>query len=140
MRTTVIFLCFISQQPPVQIRPNFLCRQSMTSLSFLIIRPRSHDVIFIMQIRAKFQILSSVNLNVKTFKKHSVIIAFLSYPHTLSKYANLIYVPNTQSACAQFDNFPLFCISATTCANASKFFVQIVYDQTIISYNKTKII
>ena len=49
----------------------------MTRLSFLIIKPRSYDVIFIMQIRAKFQILSSVNLNVKTtFERHSVIIAF----------------------------------------------------------------
>ena len=33
MRTTYIFLCYISQQPLVQIRPDFLCRLYLKHLS-----------------------------------------------------------------------------------------------------------
>ena len=98
MRKMGISLCFISQQPQLQLRPNFVYKWFMTRLSFLIIKPKSCDVTFIMQIRAKCQILSSVNLKVKTFKSDSVMGDSWSYPRTLSKCADMNFVKQSHSA------------------------------------------
>ena len=129
----------LSQQPMVQIRPNFVCRQTMTRQLFLIIRPRSYDVIMTMQISSIIKALS-VNLKVKvTFKTYSVVWTFV-HTHVPCLNMPLQISQDTYTAHAHKLNFSLSYISVTTDPNSSKFCLEIHHDKTIISYKKNKII
>ena len=86
-------------------------------------RPRSYDVIFIMQVWAKVEIFKCYNLKMNTtFKSHSVMVDFCSYPCTLSKYVVINLAGHSKCACAQAE----FLFVSYLSNHLSKF-VQILY-------------